>query len=115
MRFVRLLDCQEWRDGGSYSASFSTDHGEPFSLWLHCVRDPAPAEPWYTTLVAFEGPGPFPGPGSSSISKGSDEERHVFQLIDEFLAATLDDSLDSDAQSLQRLRTMRHCMARRGQ
>jgi hypothetical protein len=103
------MSADEYRDGGSYSATFATDDGLPLSIFLQRSRMPDREGRHHRALYEYRGES-MPD-GCRSVLSGSQEERRLLRLVDEFLARV--DVSASPSRSLVRLREMRVCIDRR--
>lgn len=96
-RLAVLRGCDIWRDGGSYSAVFTTAAGEPYKLWLeaHPSAVLAPDSlPRHRFL--FEGWGDYDMPAPDlrhgvPVLTGSHDEQDLIRQLEAFLASPVVD------------------------
>ncbi len=92
-----LRGCDIWRDGGSYSAVFTTTRGEPYKLWLEShpsVLFQPESLPRHRHL--FEGWGDYDRPAPDlrhgvPVLTGSLDEQDIIRQLEAFLIAPVVD------------------------
>ena len=114
MKLVELIEADIYRDGGSYGASFIADDDREYGLWLERSRMPDGAGLHHRWLFEYRG---SERPNDCvPVVTGSDEERALFDRLDEFLRAPivrLTSHSPDPSNRLRRLGELRDYAARR--
>jgi hypothetical protein len=107
-KLTKLVDADIYRDGGSYSASFETENGSIYSVWLQRSKMPDSEglhHRWLFAYVGLERP-----QDCLPIVTGSAEETALLTRLRDFLA---DHASEEREYSLGRLRELVHHAERR--
>jgi hypothetical protein len=105
-KLTKLVDADIYRDGGSYAASFETDTGAIYSVWLQRSRMPDGDGLHHRWLFAYAG---VERPRDCvPILTGSAEEKALLTRLRDFLADHV-----SEEREYARLRELVHYAERR--
>ena len=85
MKLTKLTFADIYRDGGSYGASFDTDGGRAYNIWL--ARSGSPDSEGLHHRWLFEYFGDEPPRNCLPVVTGSTEEQALLARLREFLAA----------------------------
>jgi len=115
MKMMKLNFANIHRDGGSYGASFETDDGLTYNIWLQ--RSKMPDGDGLHHRWLFEYFGTSRPQGCLPVVTGSDEEKALLRRLKDFLASQTLRPTSSSAciehANLDRLRELVHYIERR--
>ena len=112
MKLTKLNFADIHRDGGSYGASFETDNGLTYNIWLQRSKMPDGDGLHHRWLLEyFEASQPQ---GRLPVVTGSEEEKALLGRLKDFLAScTLELASSSERTNLDRLTELVHYIERR--
>ena len=85
MKLTRLISAESYRDGGSYGASFETDDGLAYNVWLQQSKMPDDEGLHHRWL--FQNFGKMRPEGCLPVVTGSEDERVLLEHLHDFLAS----------------------------
>jgi hypothetical protein len=104
MKLAKLTFADIYRDGGSYRASFETDDGRAYTIWLQRSRMPDAEGLHHRWLFAYFGSArPEDAP---PVVTGSEEERALLAHLCAFIAAAAGTAAEPPAAELTRVREL---------
>ena len=109
---TKLIFADIYRDGGSYGASFETDNGLTYNIFLQ--RSKMPDADGLHHRWLFEYFGDNRPQGCLPVVTGSEEEKALLDRLKDFLGScTLGLASSSEHESLDRLKELVHYIERR--
>jgi hypothetical protein len=111
VNLTKLNFADIYRDGGSYGASFETDDGLIYSIWLQ--RSKMPDEDGLHHRWLFEFLGDNRPEDCLPMVTGSDEEKALLGRLKDFLASSTLERASSEQANLDRLTELVHHIERR--
>ena len=112
MMATKLIFADIYRDGGSYGASFETDNGLTYNIFLQ--RSKMPDADGLHHRWLFEYFGDNRPQGCLPVVTGSEEEKALLNRLKDFLGScTLGLASSSEHESLDRLKELVHYIERR--
>ena len=111
MKISRLLECDIYRDGGSYCASFELSDGGTYNLWLQRSRFPDSAGSHHKWLIEHNEVG-RPS-GGMFVGTGTAQERAILDALREVIHASDRSPHSAANEALVRLREMVRHIERR--
>jgi hypothetical protein len=111
VKLTKLHFADIYRDGGSYGASFETDNGLIYSIWLQ--RSKMPDGDGLRHRWLFEFLGASRPEGCLPMVTGSEEEKALLGRLKDFLASCTLERASSERANLDRLTELAQYIERR--